>query len=137
MITWVGSGYGSKMRSDEFPARLILNALKSRDIPVRSPNAKRLWTFDENIIEFYTKLIENLDQYIDQTLHCVGNHIVKNIVLAKMVTNIAKSDISIKFSKYDPGDLVDGKLISFDIESQSTMWNLKFPLKKGLTKTYK
>ena len=81
VITRVGSGYGARMRSDEFPARLILNVLKGRDIIVRSPNAKRLWTFGEDIIEFYTKLIEDLDQYVGQTLHCAGNagnNIVKN-----------------------------------------------------------
>ena len=140
VITRVGSGYGARMRSDEFPARLILNVLKGRDIIVRSPNAKRLWTFGEDIIEFYTKLIEDLDQYVGQTLHCAGNagnNIVKNTTLAKMVVKIGQSDISIKSGEYEPGELVDGKPISFDIESQSPMWKPKFTLEEGLTKTYK
>ena len=140
VITRVGSGYGARMRSDEFPARLILNVLKGRDIIVRSPNAKRLWTFGEDIIEFYTKLIEDLDQYVGQTLHCAGNagnNIVKNTTLAKMVAKIGQSDVSIKSGEYEPGELVDGKPISFDIESQSPMWKPKFTLEEGLTKTYK
>ena len=37
MITRVGSGYGARMRSDEFPARLILNVLKGRDIKISMP----------------------------------------------------------------------------------------------------
>ena len=45
VITRVGSGYGARMRSDEFPARLILNVLKGRDIIVRSPNVFYLITY--------------------------------------------------------------------------------------------
>ena len=53
IVTRVGSGYGARMRSDELPARLILDVLHGRDIFMRSPEAKRgsgrtektSWTF--------------------------------------------------------------------------------------------
>ena len=54
-----------------------------------------------------------------------------------MVAKIGQSDVSIKSGEYEPGELVDGKPISFDIESQSPMWKPKFTLEEGLTKTYK
>jgi nucleoside-diphosphate-sugar epimerase len=139
VITRVGSGYGARMRSDELPARLILNVLTGKKIIVKSPNAKRFWTYGEDIIDFYGKLIENLDQYIGQTLHCAGNkdnEIVTNISLAKLITKIGNSQAEISSDVYEPGELVDGKPISFDVDSQSSIWNPQFTLEEGMKKTF-
>ena len=70
-------------------------------------------------------------------INLAGNNIVKNTTLAKMVAKIGQSDVSIKSGEYEPGEIVDGKPISFDIESQFPMWKPKFTLEEGLTKTYK
>ena len=139
VITRVGSGYGPRMRSDEFPARLILDVLKNKDIVVRSPDAKRLWTFGEDIIDFYEKLIDNLKQYTNQTLHCAGNvnnEIVANTTLAKLIVKVGGSQVGIGTSEYEAGELVDGKPISFDVDSRSPLWNPKFTLEEGMRKTF-
>ena len=139
VITRVGSGYGPRMRSDEFPARLILDVLKNKNIVVRSPDAKRLWTFGEDIIDFYGKLIDNLKQYTNQTLHCAGNvdnEIVANTTLAKLIVKIGDSKVGISTSGYEAGELVDGKPISFNVDSKSSIWNPKFTLEEGMRKTY-
>ena len=139
VITRVGSGYGARMRSDEFPARLILNVLAEKDINVRSPDAKRLWTYGEDIIDFYGKLIENLDQYTGQTLHCAGNkdnEIVTNTSLAKLIVKIGKSQVKINSGVYEPGELIDGNPVSFDVDSQSSLWKPRFTLEEGMKKTF-
>lgn len=139
VITRVGSGYGARMRSDEFPARVILNVLHGRNIIVKSPDAKRLWTFSEDIVEFYGKLIDNLNQYVGQTLHCagnVGNQIVTNKSLAELIAKMGNSQVKINTEAYEPGELVDGKPISFDVDNQLSLWNPKFTLEEGMKKTF-
>ncbi|RNJ80507.1 MAG: NAD(P)-dependent oxidoreductase [Nitrosopumilus sp. B06] len=139
VVTRVGSGYGFRMRSDEFPAQLMLNMLMGNDITVRSPEAKRLWTYGEDIVDFYGKLVENLDQYMGQTIHCAGNvgdSIVTNMSLARMVAKISDSRVQIRAGPYEPGEVVDGKPISFTIDNQSPLWSPKFTLEAGMQKTF-
>ena len=139
IITRVGSGYGARMRSDELPARLILNTINGKDIVVRSPDAKRLWTFGEDIIDFYGKLIENLKEYTGQTLHCAGNvnnEIVTNTSLARLIMKIGKNQVKISSGEYESGEIVDGKPISFDVDSQSDLWKPRFTLEEGMRKTF-
>ncbi len=139
VVTRVGSGYGARMRSDELPARLILNVLNGRDIFLRSPEAKRLWTYGEDIIDFYEKLVNDLKPHVGRTLHCAGNadnRIVTNTYLAKLVADIGgKSDTKIVPGPYEAGEIVDGKPISFDIDSQSSLWRPKFTLEDGMART--
>ncbi len=139
VITRVGSGYGARMRSDELPARLILNVLDKKDITVKSPDAKRFWTYGEDIADFYGKLIEDLDQHVGKTLHCAGNKggkIVTNMSLAAMISDVGNSSIEISPGEYEPGELVDGKPISFDVDGQSNLWNPRFTIDEGMKKTY-
>ena len=139
IVTRVGSGYGARMRSDELPARLILNVLNGRDIFLRSPEAKRLWTYGEDIIDFYEKLVDDLRPHVGRTLHCAGNsgnQIVTNMYLAKLVADIGRrSNTKIVQGPYEAGEIVDGKPISFDIDSQSPLWRPKFTLEDGMTRT--
>ena len=138
IVTRVGSGYGARMRSDELPARLMLNVLNSRRILLRSPEAKRLWTYGEDIIDFYEKLVERLGEYNGQVLHCAGNadnRIVTNMTLAKLVADMAESDVEIEPGPYEPGEIVDGKPISFDIGSDSPLWRPRFTLEEGMART--
>ena len=139
VITRVGSGYGARMRSDEFPARLMLNMLRGRDITVRSPDAKRLWTFGEDIVDFYARLIEDPSRYVGQTLHCagnVGNSIVTNMELARMVAGIAGSCVQITPGTYESGEMLRGKPISFGIEAKSPLWRPRFTLEEGMRRTF-
>lgn len=139
IVTRVGSGYGARMRSDELPARLILNVLRGRDILLRSPEAKRLWTYGEDIIDFYEKLVGDAKQYVGQTLHCAGNAdnmIVTNVQLAQLVAEIGgREDVVITPGPYEAGEMVDGRPVSFDIEGHSSLWKPKFTLREGMTRT--
>lgn len=138
IVTRVGSGYGGRMRSDELPARLILNALNGRRTLLRSPEAKRLWTYGTDIIDFYERLVERLGEYDGQVLHCAGNadnRIVTNMTLAKMVADIAGSDMEIDLGPYEPGEMVDGKPISFDIGGVHPLWRPRFTLREGMELT--
>lgn len=139
IVTRVGSGYGARMRSDELPARLILNVLKGRDIFLRSPEAKRLWTYGEDIIDFYEKLVGDAQQYVGQTLHCAGNadnRIVTNTQLTRLVAEMGgRKDIRITLGPYEAGELVDGKPVSFEVEGRSPLWKPRFTLREGMVRT--
>lgn len=139
IITRVGSGYGPRMRSDELPARLIIDILNNKELVIRSPGAKRLWTYIDDIIDFYGKLVDNLTTYTGQTLHCAGNvgdTIVTNTSLARLIARISKKRVRIKPDIYEPGELVDGKPVSFDVDPQSSLWKPRFTLTEGMAKTY-
>lgn len=138
VITRVGSGYGARMRSDELPARLILNALNGRKMLLRSPEAERLWTYGVDIIDFYERLVERLGEYNGQVLHCAGNadnRIVTNTELARMISDMAGTNMEIEPGPYEAGELVDGKPISFHIGGDSPLWKPRFTLKEGMAHT--
>lgn len=138
VVTRVGSGYGARMRSDELPARLMLNTLKGRKIHLRSPGARRLWTYGKDIIGFYERLLDNLEEYSGQTLHCAGNagnQIVTNAELASLIAKISGSEVEVIHEPYEAGEMVDGKPISFDIDSDSPLWKPQFTLQEGMTRT--
>lgn len=139
VITRVGSGYGPRMRSDELPARLILDILRGNDLIVRSPSSKRLWTYIDDITHFYEELVKNLSKYIGQTLHCAGNaknEIVTNMSLAKLIVGIGKKDTVIGTGTYEPGELIDGKPLSFSVDTSSPLWKPQHSLEQGMTRTY-
>lgn len=138
IVTRVGSGYGARMRSDELPARLILNTLMDRKICLRSPGAKRLWTYGPDIINFYEKLMNNLEEYVGQTLHCAGNadnRIVTNTELASLISEISGKHVEIVPGPYEAGEIIHGKPISFEINTDSPLWKPQFTLWEGMKKT--
>ena len=71
VITRVGSAYGELGRTDELPHRLIIDALQGKDLRVRSPHSKRLWTYAGDVLEFYKRLFDRLDELPENpiTLH--------------------------------------------------------------------
>ena len=138
VITRVGSGYGARMRSDEFPARLMLDALRGRPTTVRSPGAKRLWTYGEDVVEFYSRLVESAGEHAGSTLHCAGNadgRIVDNMELARTVRAISGRSMEIEPGEYEPGEIVDGGPVSFDVEWDAPMWSPRFTLEEGMRRT--
>ena len=140
IVTRVGSGYGARMRSDELPARLILDVLHDRGIFLRSPEAKRLWTYGEDIVDFYERLVGDPKPYVGQTLHCAGNadgRIVTNVELARLVAEIGgRGNVEITPGPYEAGEMVDGKPISFEIDDRSPLWRPKFTLEGGMRRTF-
>lgn len=143
IITRVGSAYGPKMRSDELVARLIIYCLKNKDFYMRSPEAKRLWCFGEDVIDFYKKLVEKgPENFVGEILHCSsnkGDEIVTNLELADKIKRITRSNIKIINGEYEPGETVDGKPIDFTVDSTYSKvrvgWEPKHALNEGLVKT--
>ena len=140
VITRVGSGYGPRMRSDELPARLIIDILHAKSLTVRSPFAKRLWTYIGDIVHFYEDLANNLGEYVGQTLHCAGNagnRIITNIDLARMLVGISERDVKISSGEYEPGEIIGDKPLSFGIDTRTPLWKSEFTLEQGMQQTYK
>jgi dTDP-glucose 4,6-dehydratase len=144
IITRVGSGYGPTMRSDELIAKLIIHCLQDKEFYLRSPEAKRLWCYMEDVLDFYGKLVENAGLYIGKTLHVAGNknnEILTNIEVAKKIQDITGHMIRISMGHYEPGEMIDNKPIDFKVDSSRTedllCWEPKHSLDEGLTKTVK
>jgi len=142
IITRVGSAFGPKMRSDELVAKLIIHALKGRDFFLRSPNAKRIWCYSKDVMEFYLKLLEKPWEYVGLTLHCAGNRgdeIITNLELANRIKKITNSDFEIYEAEYEPGEIIDDRPIDFCIDSSRTRellkWYPKYSIEEGLRET--
>jgi nucleoside-diphosphate-sugar epimerase len=90
-------------------------------------------------MDFYSRLVENLDDYIGSTIHCagnVGNETPTNLELAKMIMGVAGQSVAITRGQYEAGELIDGKPISFEVGSNSPLWQPKHTLSQGLVKTF-
>ena len=142
IITRVGSCFGEKGRSDELPHKLIIHCLLNKSFTLKSPYAKRLWTYIGDVLEFYEKVLNKLSDLIGLTLICAGNKgdkVVTNLELATLIKKLTKSDIEIKLGDYEPGELINGKPIDFKVDASKTRkllnWEPKHTLEEGLTKT--
>ncbi|MEM3265326.1 MAG: NAD(P)-dependent oxidoreductase [Thermoplasmata archaeon] len=140
IVTRVGSAYGPRMRSTELVGKLIIYALQNKDFTLRSPQAKRLWTFSEDVLEFYETLIYRTDfeKYIGTILHCAGNEkneIISNIDLANIIKKLTKSNFKIIEGFYEQGELIADKPIEFNIKYSDFNWKPAHTLVQGLNKT--
>ncbi|MEM3271764.1 MAG: NAD(P)-dependent oxidoreductase [Thermoplasmatales archaeon] len=140
IVTRVGSAYGPRMRSTELIGKLIIYALLNKKFTLYSPKSKRLWTYSEDVIKFYETLIYKTDfyEYDGTILHCAGNknnEIVSNIALANMIKTLVNPKLQIIESNYEPGELIDGQPIEFDIEYSAFNWQPEYELSDGLKKT--
>jgi len=145
--TVVGSEFGPKMRSDELIGKLILYLLQNKDFKLRSPGSERLWGYIGDAVEAYRKIIDKYDEFNGYNFHISGNNgdtIVSNINLAHMVKEVIQSRFiqtksSIYPVGYEPGETVNGKPISFHIDSSFTRktlnWSPKHTLVEGLKET--
>ena len=142
-ILRVGSAYGEKGRGDELPHKIILYALKGKkQFILRSPKAKRLWTYSGDVSSFYLKLIEHLNEVKGETLHLAGNRgdqIVENIELYNIIVSLMDSNMECVEGEYEEGEMVHGKPIDFTIDSSYTRkllnWSPQYDLGEGLLKT--
>ncbi len=147
IITRTSSAYGPMGRSDELPHKLIIYSLTGKArFYLRSPRAKRLWTYMKDILDFYHKLINKIsdepEEVVGRILHVAGNadnKIIENIELAKIIKRLTKSSMNIIEANYEPGEIVNGKPISFTINTIQTQkminWKPKYTLEKGLKET--
>lgn len=139
VICRVGSGYGPKMRSDELPARLILDTLRKARIRLRSPQSRRLWTYVGDIVPFYERLLNEVEDHVGETIHCagnVGNAIVTNLQLARMIGRIAGRRVSVIEEGYEAGELLDASPVAFGVGAESPLWRPKYSLEDGLGRTF-
>jgi dTDP-glucose 4,6-dehydratase len=141
IITRTGSAFGPRMRSDELPARLIIHGLKGRTFTLRSPQAKRLWTYSKDVLNFYDKLLEKINNCVGLTLHSCGNlgdKIVSNVELATIIKHFIP-ELNWVLGDYEPGELVNGQPISFSVDSTLTRkllnWKPQYTLEDGLKET--
>lgn len=138
VITRVGSAFGKRMRPTELISNLILHALNNQNFRLMSPHAHRLWTFSEDVAEFYVKLLENLDEFEGRVLHCAGNaknEILENLEVARRVKMLSNSDFSITEAEYEHGEIVNGKPIEFTAEESSIGWRPRHTFDEGLKET--
>ena len=147
VITRTSSTFGPGGRSDELPHKLILSIIDNKEIfPLRSPHAKRLWTFSEDASSFYESFINKFEQemslFSGRLLHLGGNNldrITSNMEFATMISKVANSDIQLIEGEYEPGELVNGNPISFDFTAVETRrllnWKPKWSLESAIHET--
>ena len=147
VITRTSSTFGPGGRSDEMPHKLILCIIDDKEtFPLRSPQAKRLWTFSDDASSFYEAFISRFEQektlLQGRILHLGGNYsdrITSNMEFANMISKVSNSNIQLLAGEYEPGELVDGKPVSFDFTAIETRrllnWRPKWPLEDAIHKT--
>lgn len=147
VVVVVGSGYGPRMRSDELVGHYILSILQNKSkFQMRSPDAKRLWSYAGDILGFYEKLIDKIENFSGKVLSCAGNkgdQIVSNMELSRIINRIAEKHgykpLDVIPQEYEPGELIDGKPIDFRVDASKTRkmlgWEPKFTLEEGLDAT--
>ncbi len=148
IITRTSSTFGPGGRSDELPHRLMISIIRGdKEFPLRSPNSKRLWTYSQDAFSFYDKLTGVLETYpeklIGKVLHLGGNagdRNLTNIELTEIIQKVSSSNININLEDYEPGELVEGKPISFLQNARKTRellnWNPKWRLEDSLKETF-
>jgi dTDP-glucose 4,6-dehydratase len=140
LVTRVGSAFGPRGRSDELPHRLIIYGLLGKRFTLRSPYAKRVWTYSEDALGFYDRLLERLDDVYESgvfTLHLVGNkgdEVTTNVELAKRVKKYVPSLDWVE-GEYEPGE----RDVDFTYDSTLTRtllkWSPRFSLDDGIERT--
>jgi nucleoside-diphosphate-sugar epimerase len=140
LVTRVGSAFGPRGRSDELPHRLIIYGLLGKRFTLRSPYAKRVWTYAEDALSFYDRLLEKLDDVYESgvfTLHLVGNkgdEVTTNVELAKRVKKYVPSLDWVE-GEYEPGE----RDVDFTYDSTLTRtllkWSPQFSLDEGIERT--
>ncbi len=140
LVTRVGSAFGPRGRSDELPHRLIIYGLLGKRFTLRSPYAKRVWTYAEDAMGFYDRLLERLDDVYESgvfTLHLVGNkgdEVTTNVELAKRVKKYVPSLDWVE-GEYEPGE----RDVDFTYDSTLTRtllkWSPQFSLDEGIERT--
>jgi len=140
LVTRVGSAFGPRGRSDELPHRLIIYGLLGRRFTLRSPYAKRVWTYAEDVLGFYDRLLDRLDDVYESgvfTLHLVGNkgdNVTTNVELAKRVKKYVPSLDWVE-GEYEPGE----RDVDFTYDSTLTRtllkWSPQFSLDEGIERT--
>ncbi|MEM0257234.1 MAG: NAD(P)-dependent oxidoreductase [Saccharolobus sp.] len=134
-ITRVSSAYGPGMRLDEMIAQMIIQALTKEYVVVRSPFAKRIWTYNKNVAEYYVKFLEEIDSRDRFIYHLVGDkdftQPLTNLEIAKWILDI----IGYKDKTIGLGEIEQGEEnVDFTVE-QDPFWNPQYTFEEGIKAT--
>lgn len=135
-VTRVSSAYGPGMRLDEMIAQMIIQALTKDSVLVRSPTAKRIWTYNKNVAEYYVKFLEEIDSRDRFIYHLVGDkdftQPLTNIEIAKWILDI----IGYKNKPIVLGETELGEEnVDFTV-NPDPLWNPKYTFEEGIKATY-
>lgn len=154
IVTRVGSSYGEMMRSDELVAKVITAGLQGKPFTMRSPYSKRLWTYLGDVLNAYRSII-NKSRYLTDgdflqtlsekefVLNIAGNkndEILGNMDIANLLYDLIGNDLDIiRGDYYEPGELIRGKPVDFELKADWTRkvldWSPKYSLVDGLKNT--
>jgi len=140
IATRVGSAFGPRGRSDELPHRLIIYGLLGKKFTLRSPHAKRVWTYAEDAIGFYNSLLERLDDIYESgvfTLHLVGNkgdEVTENVELARRIKKYVPG-LEWAEDVYEPGELGVDFTYDSTLTRRLLKWSPQFSLDEGIERT--
>ena len=147
VITRVGSAYGPGGRADELPHKLILYGLMGRTFRLRSPRAVRAWTYIEDVLAFYTTLVDFIDrgnrcEVTGNVFHVAGakdRKTATNMELAEAVARIVPLRYAFSEDDYELGEGNKANPLKFDysteLAEQMFGWRPEHTLEEGLRKT--
>ncbi|MGC9050325.1 NAD-dependent epimerase/dehydratase family protein [Pyrobaculum sp.] len=138
VITRVASSYGPGGRADELPHKMIIYGLRGRIFVLRSPDAVREWVYIGDVVAFYRRLLERLDEAVGKTFHvaCTPTGPVKNKELAEAVRR--EVGLTYVYGDYEPGETAGGSPISFRPSCRRARelgWRAVTTLEEGIRKT--
>ncbi|MHC1624463.1 MAG: NAD-dependent epimerase/dehydratase family protein [Methermicoccaceae archaeon] len=152
IIIRTGSCYGPMGRTDQFIHRCILHMLKEKPFRVRSPKASRTYTFAGDVLEFYDRLVDRLEdawldvdgtELIGLTIHNGGNaenRPYETIEVARLIKELTGSNAELYDGIYEAGEVLpDGRPVvqfeSSEFAYELLGWKPRHTLKQGLKKT--
>lgn len=153
IIIRTGSCFGPGMRSDQMIANCILHMLNEEEFRVRSPEAQRTYTFTEDVLRFYDKLIDKVEKEpdflreYDNVIHNGGNaedatH--TTISIAKKIQDIVENKLHVTGTlvevDYEVGETHhDGTPVVQHEQSivadKALGWEPKYTVDEGLRRT--
>jgi len=149
IVIRTGSAYGPGMRTDQMIAKCILHMLNNKKFNVKSPEASRTYTFTQDIVKFYDKLLDyinngDLNDVMKRGLviHNGGNKEnkpYKTFEVAEKIKYLTDSDAELYKDKYELGEIIDDSAVtqweSYEGARRLLNWTPEHSLEDGLKKT--
>lgn len=141
-IIRTGSCYGPGMRTDQMVAKCILHMFNNKDFYVRSPLASRTYTYAGDVLEFFKKLLNVLDEIPSGTIiHNGGNKENKaytTMQVAETIKDMIDSDGDLIEFDYEEGEILKEPVMQWEnseFAERLLDWKPEHTLKEGLDKT--
>jgi len=144
-IIRTGSAYGPGMRSDQMIAKCIIHLLNNKTFNVKSPNASRTYTYAGDVLDFYQKYLDKVDDLPNNlVLHNGGNKENKaytTMQVASLIQGLifdGKNNPLLREDKYEKGEMLDEPVMqweSYEYAKKILGWTPKHTLIEGLKET--